>query len=89
MYKCDKCYHQFSGTQDSLACCNVCENGDQFTDIQEEESNEDYITCKVCGVLITGYGACYNCGYDPENCEPGDFEEDWTHPTEKPYEEEE
>ena len=88
MYECNKCYHQFSGTPDSLACCNVCENGDQFMSIQEEESDEDYVTCKVCGVLITGYGACYNCGYDPENCEPGDFEEDWTHPSDKFYEEE-
>ena len=88
MYECNKCYHQFSGTLDSLACCNVCENGDQFMSVQEEEGNEDYITCKVCGVLITGYGACYNCGYDPENCEPGDFKEDWTHPTYKPYKEE-
>ena len=73
----------------------VCECGcevwydDEYYDPIEEETEEDYITCKVCGVLITGYGACYNCGYDPENCEPGDFEEDWTHHSDKPYKEEE
>lgn len=42
MYQCNKCYHQFSGTPDSLACCNVCENGDQFLSIQEESEEEDY-----------------------------------------------
>ena len=91
MYKCNKCYHQFSGTPDSLACCNVCENGDQFLTITEEEydGEENFVFCPVCGVLTTGYGACYNCGYDAEECEPGDFEEDWIHPNDKPYEEEE
>lgn len=41
MYKCDKCLHQFSGTPSSLACCNVCENGDQFMSIQSEEREEE------------------------------------------------
>ena len=41
MYKCDKCLHQFSGTLSSLACCNVCENSDQFMSIQPEEYKEE------------------------------------------------
>ena len=87
-YQCWKCKNHYEITTDAVACCNCCDDG-EFYDPVEEETEEDYITCKVCGVLITGYGACYNCGYDPENCEPGDFEEDWTHPSDKPYKEEE
>ena len=86
-YQCYKCKNHYEITTDAVACCNCCDDGEFYDPIEEE--TEDYITCKVCGVLITGYGACYNCGYDPESCEPGDFKEDWTHPSDKPYKEEE
>ena len=56
-------------------------------DATETEDDEDFCVCPVCGVLTSGVGACYNCGYDPDECEPSDFKEDWTHPNDKPYEE--
>ena len=42
MFECNKCYHQFSGTPDSLACCNCCENGEFFQSITEESEEEYY-----------------------------------------------
>lgn len=62
-----------------------CEEDDW--DATETEDDEDFCVCPVCGVLTSGVGACYNCGYDPDECEPSDFKEDWTHPNDKPYEE--
>jgi hypothetical protein len=41
MYRCNECLHQFSNTLSSVACYNVCENGDQFMSIQKE-SEEEY-----------------------------------------------
>lgn len=39
--------------------------------------NEDFYLCPVCGVLTDGLSVCYNCGYTPDDCEPGDYEPDW------------
>lgn len=67
-----------------------CEEDDwDATETEEEdvENGEGFFICPVCGVLTNGVGACYNCGYDPDECAPGDFKEDWTHPNDKPYEE--
>ena len=47
---------------------------------------EDYC-CPVCGVLIDEASTCYNCGFTPDSDEPGDYEMDWRHPLDKPYEE--
>ena len=41
MYQCDKCFHQYSVSSNSLACCNVCEEGDMFSPIEESEEEEN------------------------------------------------
>ena len=37
MYQCSKCFHQYCISNDSLASCNVCENGDMFSPMEESE----------------------------------------------------
>ena len=41
MYQCEKCFHQYCISNDSLASCNVCENGDMFSPIEESEEEEN------------------------------------------------
>ena len=48
MYQCDKCFHQYCVSNDSLASCNVCENGDMFSPIKESEDNKMDFTCPNC-----------------------------------------
>ena len=45
MYQCDKCFHQYCMSNDSLASCNVCENGDMFSPIEESEEKENGNDC--------------------------------------------
>ena len=45
MYQCDKCFHQYCVSNDSLASCNVCENGDMFSPIEESEEKENGNDC--------------------------------------------
>lgn len=51
MYECNKCYHQFSGTQESVSACNCCEDGNFFEPIQtfkHEYSNELFDSYDAC-----------------------------------------
>ena len=51
MYKCDKCYHQFSGTKESVSACNCCEEGDFFEPIQvfrHDYSDEQFDSYDAC-----------------------------------------
>ena len=53
MYQCDKCFHQYCVSNDSLASCNVCEDGDMFSPIEEsEEKNMNEARCPYCGAVI-------------------------------------
>lgn len=53
MYQCDKCFHQYCVSNDSLASCNVCEDGDMFLPIEEsEEKNMNEVRCPYCGAVI-------------------------------------
>lgn len=51
MYKCDKCFHQYCVSNDSLASCNVCEEGDMFSPIEESEDNK-MARCPYCNAEI-------------------------------------
>ena len=43
MYQCDKCFHHYSVSSNSLACCNECKDGNMFSPIEEsEEKNMTY-----------------------------------------------
>jgi hypothetical protein len=41
MTQCSKCFHQYCVSNDSLASCNVCEDGDMFSPIEESEEEEN------------------------------------------------
>lgn len=56
-----------------------CEYDDE--PIEEEDDytdDEGFVLCPVCGVLTDGVSVCYNCGFVPGECEPGDYKEDWS-----------
>ena len=52
MYKCDKCFHQYCVSNDSLASCNVCEDGDMFSPIEESEEKKMETRCPYCNAVI-------------------------------------
>lgn len=89
MSVCDRinCGYYYADENDDYPTCHCpddlhpapCEDDDPVEDEEEDvENGEGFFVCRVCGVIIIGTGACYNCGYDPEECEPGDFKEGWT-----------
>lgn len=66
-----------------------CECEDEPIEYEEEEveDGEGFFICPVCGVLYDGVSVCYNCGYNPDDGAPGDYNPDWRHPSDKPYKE--
>ena len=34
-WSCARCFHEYSGSSDSVSCCACCENGDFFTPIED------------------------------------------------------
>lgn len=34
-WSCARCFHEYSGSPDSVSCCACCENGDFFTPIED------------------------------------------------------
>ena len=51
MTQCSKCFHQYYVSNDSLASCNVCEDGDMFSPIEESEDNK-MARCPYCNAEI-------------------------------------
>lgn len=52
MFRCDKCFHQYCISNDSLASCNVCEDGDMFSPIEESEDNKMETRCPYCRAVV-------------------------------------
>ena len=82
MYQCDKCFHQYCVSNDGLASCNVCEDGDMFSPIEESEEKKmeiPYIACPNCESQLLNptkedgmlHFVCHECGcgvwYDYES----------------------
>jgi hypothetical protein len=40
-YQCDKCFHNFSCSLDSVAVCNCCEDGSWFESVRNTETEEE------------------------------------------------
>lgn len=40
-YPCDKCFHNFSCSLDSVVACNCCEDGSWFESIRNTETEEE------------------------------------------------
>lgn len=52
MTQCSKCFHQYCVSNDSLASCNVCEDGDMFSPIEESEDDKMETRCPYCNAVI-------------------------------------
>lgn len=40
-YQCDKCFHNFNCSIDSVAACNCCEDGDWFESVRDTGTEEE------------------------------------------------
>ena len=40
-WKCEECIHSMQETVDDVSCCNCCENGEFFEEVEEDPFHEN------------------------------------------------